>query len=375
MKKYFKSLVILGIVVSVVACSPDSKLDKLKEKRAALKTQVADLDEQIKNMDTAKVVMLPYVESLPAEFGVFKHKIIVQGDVETDKAAMIVAEANGLIKSIPVKEGQAVTKGQILAQIDTEILASNIKELQTQLDFAEYNLGKQNQLFDRGVGTEFELKQAKNQVAGLRSQLNTVKTQSSKSIVRAPYSGVIDEIVTYPGEMASPQSPILRLVNNKEVRVTGNISEHYYRTIKEGSKVEIFVPTLRDTFDLTISSVGNFINPTNRTFRVKADIKNNTTLLPNMLAEMHITDLVIDSTLIVPAVALLKTQKNESYIFVLNKEGEHYKASQVMIEVISQYQNKAAIKTIGREIKANDLVVTAGGRGISDGDIVRIEIR
>lgn len=375
MKKYFKSLIVLGILTSVASCGSDAKLDKLKEKRSTLKVQLAEIDQQIKSLDTAKVVMLPLVEATPAEIRTFKHKVVVQGDIETDKAAMIVAEASGLIRSITVKEGQTVSKGQVLARIDTEILASNIKELQTQLDFAEYNLEKQSQLFDRGVGTEFELKQAKNQVAALRSQLNTVKTQSSKSTVRAPYSGVVDEIVTHEGEMASPQSPILRLVNNKEVDVIGNISEHYYRSIKEGTKVEVVVPTLRDTFDLEISSVGNFINPTNRTFRIKAKIKNNERLLPNMLAEMHITDLVIDSSVVVPAVSLLKTQKNESYIFVLKKEGENYVAKQVMIEVVSQYQNSAAINLIDTKINAGDLIVSAGARGISDGDVVRIEIK
>src|SRR5690554_1521940 len=112
-----------------------------------------------------------------------------------------------------------------------------------------------------------------------------------------------------------------------------------------------------------------------RTFRIKAKIKNNERLLPNMLAEMHITDLVIDSSVVVPAVSLLKTQKNESYIFVLKKEGENYVAKQVMIEVVSQYQNSAAINLIDTKINAGDLIVSAGGRGISDGDVVRIEIK
>ncbi|HLW30607.1 MAG TPA: efflux RND transporter periplasmic adaptor subunit [Brumimicrobium sp.] len=375
MKKYFKSLIVLGIITSVASCSPNEKLDKLKDKRTALKVQLAALDEQIKSMDTVRVVMLPLVEALPAEVRTFKHKVVVQGDVEADKEVMIIAEGSGLIRSIEVKEGQQVSKGQVLARIDTEILASNINELKTQLDFAEYSLGKQEALVERGVGTEFELKQAKNQVAALRSQLQTVQTQSSKNTVRAPFSGVVDQIVTHEGEMASPQSPILRLVNNKEVDVIGNISEHYYKTIKEGTAVEVFVPTLRDTFNLEISSVGKYINPTNRTFRIKANIKNNKTLLPNMLAEMHITDLVIDSTVVVPAVSLLKTQKNESYIFVLKKDGENYIANQVMIEVVSQYQNSAAIKLLNKEINAGDLVVSAGGRGISDGDVVRIEIK
>lgn len=373
MRKYFKSLVVLGIISTVVACTPASKLDKLKDKRASLKVELADIDQKIKSLDTVKVIMLPYVESMEAEIGLYKHKITVQGDIETDNEAMIFAEASGLIKSIPVKEGQKVSKGQVLAHIDTEILASNIKELQTQLEFAEYNLEKQEQLVKRGVGTEFEFKSAKNQVAGLRSQLNTVQTQSSKSTVRAPYSGVVDEIISHEGEMASAQSPILRLVNNKEMRVTGNISEHYYRSVKEGSNVEIFVPTLKDTFNLKISSVGNYINPTNRTFRVKADINGDTELLPNMLAEMLITDIVIDSTVIVPAVSVLKTQQNESYIFVLKKDGENFKAHQIMVNLISQYQGKAAIEVLKSSINAGDLIVSAGGRGISDGDVVRIE--
>ncbi|RFC53540.1 efflux RND transporter periplasmic adaptor subunit [Brumimicrobium aurantiacum] len=375
MRKYFKSLIVLGIITSVVACSPNAKLDKLKEKRAELKVELAELDTQIKSMDTAKVVMLPYVESGKAEFGQFKHKITIQGDIETDKQAMIIAEANGLIKSINVVEGQSVSKGQILARIDTEILASNIKELETQLEFAEYNLEKQQQLFDRGVGTEFELKQAKNQKQSLSSQLNTIKTQSSKSVVRAPYAGVVDEIVTHEGEMASAQSPILRLVNNKDMYVSGNISEHYYKTIKEGTDVEVYVPTLEDTFVLQVSSIGNYIHPTNRTFKVKADIKDETQLLPNMLAEMNITDLVVDSALIVPSVALLKTQQNEDYIFILEKSGENYIAKQVMVNIVSQFEGKAAIDVENEVIKKGDRVVSAGARGITDGDIVRIEKR
>ncbi|HLV42426.1 MAG TPA: efflux RND transporter periplasmic adaptor subunit [Brumimicrobium sp.] len=375
MRKYIKSLIVLGLMTSVVSCGSDAKLDKLKDKRANLKIELAELDDQIKSMDTSKVTMLPLVEAMSAEVRTFKHKVIVQGDIETDKEVMIIAEASGLIKSIDVKEGQKVSKGQVLARIDTEILAGNINELKTQLEFAEYNLEKQQAVFERGVGTEFELKQAKNQVAALRSQLKTVQTQSSKGVVRAPFSGIVDEIVTHEGEMASAQSAILRLVNNKEVRVTGNISEHYYRTIEVGTDVEVYVPTLRDTFSLKISSVGNYINPTNRTFRVKADIKNNEKLLPNMLAEMHLTDLVLDTALVVPAASVLKTQQNEDYLFVLKKEGENYKATQLMVRIISQYKGSAAIEVLSGEVKENDIIVTAGARGITDGDVVRVDLK
>ncbi len=353
-----------------VACTPQTKLDKLKEKRKELKAEVAVIDEQIKGMDTKKEIILPLVRAQKARVGSFIHQVNVQGEVSSDRTVMINAEANGIIESIKVREGQKVNKGQVLAEIDTEILASNIDEIKTRLEFAEYNYEKQKELSDRGIGTEFELEQASNQMKTLRSQLSTLNTQRSKAIVKAPFSGIVDEILTNEGEMTGMQSPLLRLVNNNEVEVTADISEHYYTKIKEGTRAKAYFPTLKDTIDLEISSLGNYIHPTNRTFRVKAKINENERLLPNMLADLYITDLMLDSTLVVPAKGLLKSQKNEDYIFVLEKKGDNYKTKQLFVEIISRYKGEAAIKLIGGNVSEGDMIVVEGGRGITDEDIV-----
>ena len=365
---------LMALGLGLIACTPQAKLDKLKEKRSKLKTQLADLDNEIRELDTKdEDVLLPLVRANKAREGAFIHQINVQGEVSSDKTVMINAEANGIIETINVREGQKVNKGQVLAEIDTEILASNIEEVKTRLEFAEYNFDKQKQLFDRGVGTEFELEQASNQVSTLKSQLATLQTQRSKAIVKAPFAGVVDEIMTNEGEMTGMQSPLLRLVNNKEVEVGADISEHYYTKVKEGTKAKAYFPTLNDTIDLEITSIGNYIHPTNRTFRVKANIEDNDVLLPNMLADLYITDLKLDTALVVPSEGLLKSQKNEDYVFVLTKNGENYKAKQVFVDVISRHKSEAAVKLSKNEISNGDMIVVEGGRGITDGDIVRIQ--
>lgn len=371
MKTTVKTVVFLTLGVILYSCGPQSNVDKLKEKRAKLKAEVAALDEEIRSMDTTKTTFLPLVRPGEVKIGGFKHQVIVQGEVKTDKAVIINAEANGQIKSINVTEGQKVKKGHILARIDTEILASNVQEIQTRLEFAEYNYEKQKELFDRGVGTEFELEQASNQLNTLKSQLNTLETQKSKSVVKAPFDGVIDEIFSNEGEMAGMQSPLMRIVNNKEVRISANISEHYYTKIKEGTPAKAFIPTLNDTLDLMVSSIGNYIHPTNRTFRVQANVKNNEVLLPNMLAELHVTDMKIDSAVIVPAEAILKSQKNEDYVFVLKEKDNAFAVEKVIVKVISKHKGQAAIEPISRKLQAGEKVVTEGGRGITDQDIVR----
>lgn len=366
--------IFLGLMgaIALVGCKNQTDVDKLKEKRAELKSELAGIDEQIRVLDTNKTVSLPLVQVEPARIDQFKHEVIVQGQVKTDQEVIINAESSGIVQSIEVREGDYVKKGQVLAKIDNELLTSNTQEVETALEFAEYAYEKQTELFEKGVGTEFELKQAKSQVDHLKSQLNTIQTQKSKASVKAPFNGYIDELFTRKGEMASPQTPLFRLVNNEKVRISADISEHYYTRVEVGSPVKAYVPTLNDTMDLKVTAVGNYIHPTNRTFRIQSDVASNQKLLPNMLVQLHVTDQIIDSVLIVPSSALQKSQENEDYLFILNKNEENYIVERINIKIVSRHKGSAAIQPITRAIDADEKVATAGSRGVTHGDRVRI---
>lgn len=371
MKLIKYSILIVAITAIAIGCAEQSNLEKLKSKRAKLKSEVIALDAEIRSMDTVKVGYLPLVKTGIVEKDTFVNNVIVQGEVITNKEIMVNAEANGVIKKIHISEGDFVEKGEILAQIDTEILSSNIQEVETRIAFAEYAYKKQKELYDRGVGTEFELKQSTNQLNTLKSQLNAVKTQRSKTTVTAPFSGFIDEIFTNEGEMAGAQSPLLRLVNNNEVKLVANISEYYYTKITEGTPIKAFIPTLRDTLELKVTSVGNYIHPTNRTFRVQAIVKNNKQLLPNMLAELHITNLMIPEATIVPSTSLLKSQQNEDYLFVVEEIDGQLKVRKQLVTIISRHKGQSAVETIDGDLKQGFKVVTEGGRGVTNNDAVR----
>lgn len=363
-----------ALIAFLSACNDanEEDLSSLEKKRSEVKAELLELEEKIRTLDTTKTIVFPLVETGAVSVGTFKHKINVQGNVETDKDALINAEISGLIRSINVREGEKVTKGQTIAVIDAEILASNIEEVKSQLEFATYALEKQEQLQERGLGTEFEYRQAKNQVNALRSQLETLATQKGKSIVTAPFSGLVDQIFPKEGEITSPQSPLVRLVNNEQVKVVSDISERHYKSISVGTPVQAYVPTLSDTFELTVSNVGNYIHPTNRTFRVQAKIDKNERLLPNMLVQLQITDLILDSAIVIPSESILKSQQNEDYIFVLHESEKGYAIEQLYVEVLSKFNGRSAVISSPRGLKEGELVVTRGGRGITVNDIVKI---
>ncbi|MEZ4923954.1 MAG: efflux RND transporter periplasmic adaptor subunit [Crocinitomicaceae bacterium] len=377
----FFTLTVFSIVL--ISCggeatneNENSELNELIAERDSLKDRLTFINAQIAELDTASRVVNPIVSAQAVVIKKFEHKIEVQGAVETDENAMINAEASGKVTMVHVQEGQKVSMGQALVTIDATILSSQIQEMETQLELATYMYEKQKKLMDEGVGTEIDYEQAKAQKNSLEKSIQTMRSQQGKTIVRAPFSGVVDEVMIHMGEMAAPGVPLLRIVNNKNVKVTASLSENYLSKVYEGTEIQLSVPSLNDTIIYSkISSKGNFIDPVNRTFRIRIDIKNNKLLLPNQLAKVQVTDFEKDSALVINAESILQDTKNNNYIYKLSKtEGDVYNVEKVVVNVLSQYKGEACIETInGGAINDGDQIVVKGAKGITDADQVIIQ--
>lgn len=359
----------------LVSCANEETLQSLKAERDKKLVELDALNERISELDTLDIggvtELLVTVDT--AALSTFIHQIEVQGAIETERDVLLNAESGGLIRVVNVKEGQRVSKGQVLAQIDASLVTSSINEVKTALDFAQYNYDKQKQLSEQGLGTEFQLQQAKSQVDNLKSQMNSLNTQRGKFVITAPFSGVVDQVYAKVGAMAGPQSPVLRLVDNGEVKVLADVSERLYGRLALGMAVNVQVPSLNDTIiPLSINQIGNYIHPTNRTFRVQATLKNNKLLLPNMLTKMLITDYMNDNALVVPAEAILIDRDGNNYVFVVHQDGNFLRAKRVNVVVRESFNGVSEIEPNDMEIKSGTRVVVKGARGLSDKDFLKI---
>jgi membrane fusion protein (multidrug efflux system) len=358
------------------SCREKSSIDKLKEKQTELKAEISEIATEIAALDTTKTEIVLIVTSTTIEQKDFNHKIELQGNVETDQNILINSETAGIIRNINVKEGQKVSKGQTLVTIDAEILNSNINEVETALEMADYMFEKQTTLNAQGLGTEIELEQAKNQKRSLESKLKTLQSQRGKSVVRAPFSGVIDEVFTNLGEMASPQAPLIRLVNNRNIKITASVSETHLANVKLGTSVDVIFPNLNDTtIQSVVTYIGNYIDPVNRTFRVHVELKNNTTFLPNQIAKIKITDTDLKDALVINSNAILQDTDNKFYVYKLTSASNNkYSLSKVYINLIKSYQGQSAITTVNAgELEDQSKIVLEGGKGVTENDIVKVQ--
>lgn len=352
-----------------------SRIEELNTELGELKEELAILNQDLNELDTVEHVATLTVTGVRPKIMDFIHKIEVQANIETDLNALVVAESQGIIRKIVATEGQKVRKGQTLAIIDSEILQDNINEIKKALELADFVYQKQKALREKGIGSELDFESAKNQKESLEKKLITLRSQQGKTVVKAPISGVLDEIFLNLGEMASPQQPFARIVNADNVKAVAEISATHLANIKEGTRIELVIPSFGDTTILSeLSTIGNYINPTNRTLKVQSEIKGNTFLIPNMVAIMKIVDFQKKDALTLERRVIIQDRNNNFFIYVINKnapEGES-NVEKVEVEILSTYKDVSAIKIHRKDIEINEntLIVDQGAKGITEKDRV-----
>ena len=199
-----------------------------------------------------------------------------------------------------------------------------------------------------------------------------MKSQLSKSVVTAPFSGVVDEIITEQGNVVSPgQTPILRLVNLDDMYITADIPENYITNVTQGKSVEVTFPVLGETIETKVKQTGSYINPNNRTFNAEIEVPNkNRNIKPNLTARVKINDYTNENAIMVPQNIISENSSGEQYLYVLDKtEDDHATAKRVIIETgKSQGDNIEVLKGLN----GGELIIQEGARSVKEGQTVKI---
>ncbi|MCZ4408783.1 efflux RND transporter periplasmic adaptor subunit [Cryomorphaceae bacterium 1068] len=367
----------LGLIaIAVVACggAPQGDLQKLKSERDSLKVLRGELDDRILVLEREiaekdSTTEDKLVTGIEIGKDTFKHFFEVYGNVQSDKSATIYAENSGVIKSIVVKEGQTVKRGQTLVLQDVELIDRNMAEVRTQLSLAETLYEKQKRLWEQNIGSEVQYLEAKNRKESLENSLATLSEQRQKSSVVAPFDGVVDKIFPKVGELVGMAVPVVRLVNTDELYVNADISERYMGDIAKGDSVWVIV-NRNDTIKSAISRVGDYINPANRSFEIRVDIGEKVAVLrPNSLVVLKVNDYTEESAIVVPSSVIMQDGEGNDYVFTLQAdENSDLVARKTQIKTGPSHLGKTVVK---EGIVEGDELIDKGSRTVRDGDKVK----
>tara|TARA_R110002072_G_scaffold7503_2_gene40679 strand:- start:442473 stop:443639 length:1167 start_codon:yes stop_codon:yes gene_type:complete len=346
------------------------KKDELTTQQQALNEQLKQLDEKINELNPEKNI--PLVTTFVANDTVFNHYVELQGSVETKQNLVVTSEMGGILQRVYVKEGDKVSKGQLLAKVDDGGMSQQLAQMQVQADLAKTTFDRQKRLWDQKIGSEIQYLQAKSNYEAQQEAINSMKQQLGKFVIRAPFSGTIDDVITEQGSVVSPgQTPILRVVNLSDMYIQTDVPETYITNVTKGKDVEVQFPVLSKTMDAKIRQTGDFINPENRTFKVEIAVPNkDKDIKPNLTARLRINDYTNNEAILIPQSIISENAEGEQYIYVLeNQEDEKAVAKRVIIKT---GQSQGDVIEVLEGLKAGDSIIQEGARSVKDGQTVKI---
>jgi membrane fusion protein, multidrug efflux system len=377
-KKLSYTHIFLFSLLSFVGCS-----DSAEETPEAIRQQISQYNAQINEL-TMKIKDL---ELLLGDMGErpqsrnqipvtvtelkkndFKQFFQAASSVEAIQSAIISPETSGQMKELLVKKGQHVKAGQVVARLNTSVIAGTIAEVETSLALARTVYNRQKSLWDQQIGSEIQYLEAHNNLAALETRLKTLQSQLEMAVMRAPFDGIVDDVFIKEGELAMPGSKVLLLLNLHKLYINADISESHLGAIRKGDPVILRFPSYPGfEASVPIHRIGNTINPENRTFRIQLQIDNpGERFKPNMMANISINILTMEDVISIPSI-LIKQDLQGHYVYVASQHNDDLVARKIYIE---RGPDGKDITMITSGLKAGDLIINRGHNQVTDMSLI-----
>ena len=340
----------------------ESNIRKTQAKISGYRQEIAVLGgDTIQEPD---IIPITTMEVLRKDFETF---VEVPASVVSKDDVMVSSDLGGPVVRLLVDEGDYVRAGQLVAELDGQLVRSNIAEVEQSLELAKTVFEKRQRLWDQNIGSEIEYLQAKNNVESLEKTIATLNTQLSKLRITSPISGVVDAVMIESGEMAGPGMPVVRVVSLSRMLVRANVPEVYVGKVSKGDRVTVDLPAINKEITARVTTIGQTINPNNRTFLLEVDVPNADKMLkPNLVGTIKIRDEFIEDQVVIPG-RLVQNSYTGDFVYTLDNE--------------NQVVQRKAIKTgaaangemvIVSGLDAGETLVDDGFRNVSDGSMVTV---
>ena len=340
----------------------ESNIRKTQAKISGFRQEIAVLGG-----DTVQAPDIIPITTMAVQRKDFETFVEVPASVVSKDDVMVSSDLGGPVVRLLVDEGDYVRAGQLVAELDAQLVRSNIAEVEQSLELARTVYEKRQRLWDQNIGSEIEYLQAKNNVESLEKTIATLNTQLSKLRITSPISGVVDAVMIESGEMAGPGMPVVRVVSLSRMLVRANVPEIYVGKVKRGDQVTVSLPAINKELNARVTTIGQTINPNNRTFLLEVDVPNSDQMLkPNLVGTIKIRDEFMEDQVVIPG-RLVQNSYTGDFVYTLDNKNQI--ARKQAIETGSAANGEMVIVS---GLDAGDILVDDGFRNVSDSSMVTV---
>jgi membrane fusion protein (multidrug efflux system) len=284
------------------------------------------------------------------------------GRIEAIQSVQLRPDEQGRITALLFSEGQRVERGRPLVRIDDALLRAQLQRADADRDLANQQLARIRTLREQNAATPADLERVEAAARSANAAVSLLQLQIARSVVRAPFSGIVGQRFVSVGDYVTTASPLLTLQSVNPQRAVIEVPERHAGSLRQGQVVEFNVAAEPGRpFAARVDFIDPIVQPSNRTITVKGLAPNpNGILKPGMFIEARLATATRADAVVIPedAIQPLRTA-NVAWVV------DNGKASRRVVQLGARSQGYVEVRS---GVRAGEVVVVGGldkmGEGI-----------
>lgn len=349
----YRKVFALGAVAALAACG-SAQADGTEDAEAS------EAFVRVINVEVAEVGTETFVE-----------EIRLTSVAMANQDVMLEAEESGAITELYVDRGDVVRQGAPIAKIDDRILQAQVTQARAAHELAQATWERRKRLWEEDqVGSEIAYLEARFAAEQAAAALELLEERLARTVVRAPFSGVLDERHVDVGTMVGPGKTVGRLVDLDPIKVFAGVPERYAPDVSTGAPAQITFSALGgEVHTAPIRYVGSTINQRSRTFPIEVQLPNpDGAIKPEMVANMAVTRQQVEEAIVVPQDALVRVESG--YVVFVATERDGHAVAEVRDVVTGPTRRNLVV--IEEGVMPGDRLIVVGQKSVAGGDRINI---
>jgi membrane fusion protein (multidrug efflux system) len=290
----------------------------------------------------------------------------INGSFSPSKEITITSETQGKVISINTKIGDKVVSGQVMASIDNQLFSSQLELAKFNLEKAEKNMKRYEQLSKGDAATLQQYESSKQVYETALSDYTTAQVQNDNAFIKAPFDGIVTKRSIEKGTYLTIGSPVFDIVEINKLKFIAKLTVDEAAKVQKGQSVKITVDTYPGiTYDGVVSAVIVKADLSKR-YDVEIALNNQSenVIKPDMFGTAFFSAADNEQKLVIPRIAIAGSIKNPEVFMV--------KGDSVVLQKleITTLDDKNVL--VNKGLKAGDIIVTSGQISLVNGSKIKI---
>ena len=289
--------------------------------------------------------------------------------VEPNRVVTVSAEFEGRIERILCKEGSEVRAGDLLIQLNADLIRPAVQMARAQIERDQIEYTRMENLVRDDATSRRDLDDATTKLAISKAQLEEVTARLERTSILAPLGGVLNDLPVEEGEYVVVGAPVAEIVETNVVKVVAEVPERDIMFFDVGREAEVLAPTSDPDEDKSLRGNITFINALSdqqtRSTRMEITLANEQGLLRSgQIVSVNLTRRVLKDAVMIPLLAVIPMEEGTAVYVVNSTEAER---RMVEFDII-----KDDLVRIKSGLKPGDKLIIAGHRFVAPGQKVNI---